>query len=146
MVLSCVLCLFLFCIRIPPGCCSTAQTIKPWLLLPRLGYLTGLAKICPGLTLTILLFSSRLPFPTVWTLTSALLISVLSINVTPLIILHLGLSLVNWCDKTLTILDIYDYLISDKSNQSYIKNCPGYTKHYHCSGWVFLLHSPKHFK
>ncbi len=131
MVLSGVLCLFLFCVRIPSGCCSTIQSIKPWLLLPRPGYLTGLgslqlevsrsgcsscclissdlidwfcsisfvlqpsfaqAWLWPGLTLTILLFSSRLPFPTVWTLTSALLISVLSINVTPLIILHLGLS------------------------------------------------------
>ncbi len=92
---------------------TTARSIKLWLLklLPDLQWSHWLvllylicspAKLCPGLTLTILLFSSRLPFPTVWTLTSALLISVLSINVTPLIILHLGLSLVNWCDKTLT--------------------------------------------
>ncbi len=94
---------------------TTAQSIKLWLLqlLPDLQWshwlvllylLCSPAKLCPGLTLTILLFSSRLPFPTIWTLTSALLISVLSINITPLIILHLGLSLVNWCDKTVTIL------------------------------------------
>ncbi len=38
-------------------------------------------------------------------LSLALLTPVLSINITLLIILHLGLSLVNWCDKTLTILD-----------------------------------------
>ncbi len=92
---------------------TTTRSIKLWLLklLPDLQWshwlvllylLCSPAKLCPGLTLTILLFSSKLPFPTVWTLTSALLISVLSINVTPLIILHLGLSLVNWCDKTLT--------------------------------------------
>ncbi len=101
-----VLCLFLFCILIPPGCCSqdlaiwldwvhyTAQSFKLWFLklrpdLQRSHWLVLLlcspAKRCPGLTSAILLFSSRLPFPTVWTLTSALLISVLSINVTPLI-------------------------------------------------------------
>ncbi len=72
------------------------------MLLSFVHLLCSPAKLCPGLTLTILLFSSRLPFPTVWTLTSALLISVLSINVTLLTILHLGLSPVNWCDKTLT--------------------------------------------
>lgn len=75
---------------------TTAQSIKLWLLklLPDLQWshwlvllylLCSPAKRCPGLTSAILLFSSRLPFPTVWTLTSALLIPVLSINVTPLI-------------------------------------------------------------
>ncbi len=75
---------------------TTAQSIKLWLLelLPDLQWSHWLvlpyllcfpAKRCPGLTSAILLFSSRLPFPTVWTLTSALLIPVLSINVTPLI-------------------------------------------------------------
>ncbi len=75
---------------------TTAQSIQLWLLklLPDLQWSNWLvllyllcspAKRCPGLTSAILLFSSRLPFPTVWTLTSALLIPVLSINVTPLI-------------------------------------------------------------
>ncbi len=44
------------------------------------------------------------------------------------------------------ILGVYDFLLSDKSNQSYIKNCPGSSKLYHCSQRVFLLHSPKHVK
>ncbi len=71
----------------------TAQSIKPWLLkllpdfqrshwLVLLYLLCSPAKLCPGLTSAILLFSSRLPFPTVWTLTSALLILVLSIYIT----------------------------------------------------------------
>ncbi len=38
------------------------------------------------------------------------------------------------------ILDVYDLLISDKSNLSYIKNGPGSSKLYHCSRWVFLFH------
>ncbi len=81
---------------------------SPWLLFYRSKYqaLAAAPKLCPGLTLTILLFSSTLLFPTVWTITSALLTPVLSINVTPLIIQHLGLSLVNWCDKTLTACDV----------------------------------------
>ncbi len=37
------------------------------------------------------------------------------------------------------ILGVYDFLLSDESNRSYIKNCPGYSR-YHCSGPVFLLH------
>ncbi len=113
---------------------TTTRSIKLWLLklLPDLQWshwlvllylLCSPAKLCPGLTLTILLFSSRLPFPTVWTLTSALLISVLSINVTPLIILHLGLSLVNWCDKTLTpsVFFLIPLLISPFSNQAVLR-------------------------
>ncbi len=40
------------------------------------------------------------------------------------------------------ILGVYDFLLSDESNQSSIKNCPGYSKHYHCSGRVFLFNSP----
>ncbi len=38
------------------------------------------------------------------------------------------------------ILDVYDFLISDESNLSYIKNGPGSSKLYHCSRWVFLFH------
>ncbi len=44
------------------------------------------------------------------------------------------------------ILGGYDFLLSDKYNQSYIKNCPGYSKRYHCSGQVFLFDSPKDIK
>ncbi len=44
------------------------------------------------------------------------------------------------------ILGVYDFLLSEESNRSYIKNCPGYSKRYHCSGWVFLFNSPKHIK
>uniref|UniRef100_A0A8C1BNK8 RNA cytidine acetyltransferase n=1 Tax=Cyprinus carpio carpio TaxID=630221 RepID=A0A8C1BNK8_CYPCA len=44
------------------------------------------------------------------------------------------------------ILGVYDFLLSDKFSQSYIKNCPGTSKLYHCSGWVFLFNSPKHVK
>ncbi len=43
-------------------------------------------------------------------------------------------------------IGVYDFLLSDESNRSYIKNCPGTSKLYHCSKWVFLLHSPKHAK
>ncbi len=34
------------------------------------------------------------------------------------------------------ILGVYDFLLSDKSYQSYIKNVPGYSKRYHCSQQV----------
>ncbi len=34
------------------------------------------------------------------------------------------------------ILGVYDFLLSDKSNQSYIENGPGSSKLYHCSQWV----------
>ncbi len=44
------------------------------------------------------------------------------------------------------ILGVYDFLLSDESNWSYIKNCPGSSKLYHCSGWVFLFNSPKQVK
>ncbi len=44
------------------------------------------------------------------------------------------------------ILGVYDFLLSDESSRSYIKNCPGSSKRYHCSGWVFLFNSPKHVK
>ncbi len=40
------------------------------------------------------------------------------------------------------ILGVYDFLLSDEFNQSYIKNCPGSSKLYNCSKRVFLLHSP----
>ncbi len=39
------------------------------------------------------------------------------------------------------ILGVYDFLLSDESNWSNIKNCPGYSKLYHCSGRVFLFNS-----
>ncbi len=44
------------------------------------------------------------------------------------------------------ILGVYDFLLSDESNRSYIKNCPGSSKRYHCSRWVFLFNSPKDVK
>ncbi len=31
------------------------------------------------------------------------------------------------------ILGVHDFLLSDESNRSYIKNCPGSSKLYHCS-------------
>ncbi len=37
------------------------------------------------------------------------------------------------------ILGVYDFLLSDESNRSYIKICPGYSKRYNCSGRVFLF-------
>ncbi len=42
------------------------------------------------------------------------------------------------------ILGVYDFLLSDKSNQSYIKNCPGYSTHCHCSRRVFLFNRLKY--
>ncbi len=44
------------------------------------------------------------------------------------------------------ILGVYDFLLSDKSNLNYIKNCPGTSKLDYCSGRVFLFNSPKHVK
>ncbi len=35
------------------------------------------------------------------------------------------------------ILGVYDFLLSVKPNRSYIKNGPGSSKLYHCSGWVY---------
>ncbi len=40
---------------------------------------------------------------------------------------------------------LYDFLISDKSNWSFIKYCPGSSKLYHCSGWCFF-NSPQDVK
>ncbi len=37
------------------------------------------------------------------------------------------------------ILGVYHFNLSDESNQSYIKNCPGYSKRYCCSGWGVSL-------
>ncbi len=44
------------------------------------------------------------------------------------------------------ILGLYDFLHSDKSNWSYIKNDPGTFKLYHCSQQMFQFSSPKHVK
>ncbi len=41
------------------------------------------------------------------------------------------------------ILGVYDLILSDESNQSYIKNCPCSAKLHNGSGWVFLFNSPK---
>ncbi len=49
-----------------------------------------------------------------------------------------------WFTQLRGILGVHDFLISDESNRSYIINCPGYSKRYHCSGRVFLFNSPKH--
>ncbi len=35
------------------------------------------------------------------------------------------------------ILGVYDVLLSDKYNRSYIKKCPGSSKPYNGSEWVF---------
>ncbi len=42
-----------------------------------------------------------------------------------------------------SILGVYDFLLSDASNQSYIKNCPGTSMLYNCSRRVFLFNSPE---
>ncbi len=44
------------------------------------------------------------------------------------------------------ILGVYDFLLSDESNRSYIKKCPGSSKLYHCSGWVVFFNSPQDVK
>ncbi len=35
-------------------------------------------------------------------------------------------------------IGLYDFFLSDESNQSYIKYCPGYSKRCHCSGCFSL--------
>ncbi len=37
-----------------------------------------------------------------------------------------------------SILGVYDFLLSDKSNRSYIKNCPSTSKHYNGDSECFL--------
>jgi len=37
------------------------------------------------------------------------------------------------------ILGVYDVLLSDEYNQSYIKKCPGSSKPYNGSEWLFLF-------
>ncbi len=88
---------------------TAAQRIKPWLLklLPISSVLIDWCcsisfVLQPNFVQVWLRSSSCSPADcpyTVWTLTSALLVLVLSINLTPLIILHLGLFLVNCCDR-----------------------------------------------
>ncbi len=46
----------------------------------------------------------------------------------------------------LGILGVYDFLLSDESSWSYIKNGPAYPKCYHCSQPVFLLNNPQDVK
>ncbi len=59
---------------------------------------------------------------------------------------HLKMKISLWFTHPRGILGVYDFLLSDKSNRSYIKNCPGYSKLYHCSGSVFLFNSQKDVK
>ncbi len=41
------------------------------------------------------------------------------------------------------ILGVYDFLLSNESSQSYIKNCPWSSKLYNDSKWVIFFNSPK---
>ncbi len=61
-------------------------------------------------------------------------------------LVHQKMKISLWFTHPRGILGVYDFLLSDESNRSYFKNCPGYSKRYHCSGCVFLFNSPKHLK
>ncbi len=49
-------------------------------------------------------------------------------------LVHPKINISLWFNHPWGILGVYDFLLSDESSQSYIKNCPGYSKCYHCSG------------
>ncbi len=44
-----------------------------------------------------------------------------------------------WFTHTRGILGVYDFLLLDESNQSYIKNCPGSSKLYHLEIIVYYF-------
>ncbi len=45
-----------------------------------------------------------------------------------------------------SILGVYDFLLSDESNRSYIKNCPGPSKPYNGGKRVLFVNSPEDVK
>ncbi len=45
-----------------------------------------------------------------------------------------------------SILCVHDFLLSDESNQSYIKNCPGSSKPYNGDKRVFAVYSSEDVK
>ncbi len=45
-----------------------------------------------------------------------------------------------------SILGVYDFLLSDESNLSYIKNCPGPSKRYSGGKRVLFVNSPEDVK
>ncbi len=45
-----------------------------------------------------------------------------------------------------SILGVCDFLISDESNQSYIKNCPGSSKPFNGGKRVFIVNNPEDVK
>ncbi len=48
-----------------------------------------------------------------------------------------------WFTHPRGILGVYDFLLSDEFNRSYIKNCPCSSKLYHSTRQVFQFNSPK---
>ncbi len=53
------------------------------------------------------------------------------------------IKIIPWFTHPQGILGLYDFLISEESNRSYVKYCPGSSKLCNGSGWVFSFNSPK---